>query len=94
VYGPVTSPKITNGATGEFLNVNVTLNSSSDHLQIQYAKDYLSVTLNGVSVLNKVSSDSTYFKIHKGGNGISLTGTSISSGSYCTVTYYDAYSLA
>jgi hypothetical protein len=94
VYGPVTNPKITNGATGEFLNVNVTLSSSSDHLQIQYSKDYLSVTLNGVSVLNKVSSDSTYFKIHKGGNGISLTGTSISSGSYCTVNFYDGFSLA
>lgn len=94
VYGPVTTPVITNGATGEFLKVAVTLNSSSDHLQIQYAKDYLAVTLNGVSVLNKVSSDSTYFKIHPGGNGISLTGSSISSGSYCTVTYYDGYSLA
>lgn len=94
VYGPVTSPRITNGATGEYLNVDVTLNSSSDHLQIQYAKDYLAVTLNGVSVLNKVSTNSTYFKIKPGGNGISLTGTSISAGSYCTVSYYDGYSLA
>lgn len=94
IYGPVTSPKLTNGATGEFINVDVTLSSSSDHLQIQYAKDYLAVTLNGVSVLNKVSSDSSYFKIKPGGNGISLTGTSISSGSYATVAYYDGYSLA
>jgi hypothetical protein len=94
VYGPVTNPIITNGQTGEFLQVNQTLNSSSDHLQIQYAKDYLSVTLNGVSVLSSVSTSSTYFKIHPGGNGIALTGSSISSGSYATVTYYDGYSLA
>jgi hypothetical protein len=94
VYGPVNTPQLTNGATGEFLKVAVTLSSTSDHLQIQYAKDYLAVTLNGVSVLNKVSSDSTYFKIKPGGNGISLTGSSISAGSYATVAYYDGYSLA
>lgn len=94
VYGPVTNPVVTNGATGEFLEVVCTLNSPSDHLQIQYAKDYLSVTVNGVNNLKNVSTDSTYFKIHPGGNGISLTGSSISSGSYATVTYYDGYSLA
>lgn len=94
IYGPVTNPIITNGATGEFLNVGVTLNSSSDHLQIQYGKDYLAVTLNGINSLNKVSNDSTYFKIQPGGNGVSLTGSSIASGSYATVTYYDGYSLA
>lgn len=94
VYGPVTNPKITNGATGKFIQVNVTLNSSTDHLQIQYGKDYLSVTLNGVNDLQNVTTDSTYFKIKPGGNGISLTGTSISSGAYATVAYYDGYSLA
>jgi hypothetical protein len=94
VYGPVTNPKITNGATGDFIQVNVTLNSSSDHLQIQYGKDYLAVTLNGTSVINDVTTDTTYFKIKPGGNGISLTGSSISSGSYATVNYYDGYSLA
>lgn len=94
VYGPVTNPKITNGATGEFIQVNCTLNSSTDHLQIQYAKDYLSVTVNGVNNLQNVTSDSTYFKLKPGGNGISLTGSSISSGSYATVAYYSGYSLA
>jgi hypothetical protein len=94
VYGPVTTPVITNNKTGEFIKVNATLNSATDHLQIQYAKDYLSVTLNGVNYLKNVTSDSTYFKIHPGGNGISLTGSSISSGSYATVNYYDGFSLA
>jgi hypothetical protein len=94
VYGPVTTPILTNGTTGEFIKVAATLNSSSDHLQIQYGKDYLSVTLNGTNILKNVSSDSTFFKIKVGGNGISLTGSSISSGSYATVNYYDGYSLA
>jgi hypothetical protein len=94
VYGPVNTPVITNTRTGEFLKVAVNLTSPSDHLQIQYNKDYLSVTFNGVNNLRNVSSDSTYFKIKPGGNGISLTGSTIASGSYATVTYYDGYSLA
>lgn len=94
VYGPVTTPVITNGATGEFLKIAVTLNSPTDHLQIQYNKDYLSVTLNGVNSLQYISTDSTYFKIQPGGNGISLSGSSISSGSYATLNYFDGYSLA
>lgn len=94
VYGPVTNPKITNNKTGEFIQVNVSLGSSTDHLQIQYSKDYLSVTLNGVNNLKNVSTDSTYFKLKPGGNSISLTGTSISSGAYATVQGFDGYSLA
>lgn len=94
VYGPVTNPKIINNATGEYILVNCTLNTSSDHLQIQYNKDYLSITVNGVNNLQNLSAGSTYFKIRRGSNVISLTGTSISSGSYATVTYYDGYSLA
>lgn len=94
VYGPVTNPQVTNGATGQFIQVNCTLNTSTDHLQIQYNKDYLSVTVNGVNNLQNVTNGSTYFKIQPGGNVISLTGSSISSGSYATVDYLDAYSLA
>ena len=94
VYGPCTTPVITNTKTGEFLKVAVTLSSPSDHLQIQYGKDFLSVTLNGVNTIKNVSSDSTYFKIQPGGNNIALTGSSISSGSYATLTYYDGYSLS
>lgn len=94
VYGPVTSPVVTNNKTGEFIKVNVTLGSPTDHLQIQYAKDYLSITLNGVNNIRNLTSDSTYFKLKPGGNSISLTGSSISSGAYATVTGYDGYSLA
>lgn len=94
VYGPVTNPQVINNRTGEYLLVNCTLNTSSDHLQIQYGKDYLNVVVNGVNNLQNVSAGSTYFKIKPGTNVISLTGTSISSGSYATVTYYDGFSLA
>lgn len=94
IYGPVTNPKITNGATGDYISVTCTLNSSTDHLQIQYGKDYLGIYLNGVSQLQNLITGSTFFKLIPGGNGISLTGSSISSGSYATVTGYDGFSLA
>ena len=94
VYGPCTNPIVSNGATGEYISVTCVLNSASDHLQIQYGKDYLSITVNGVNNLQNKISGSTFFKIHPGDNVISLTGSSISSGSYATVTYYDGYSLA
>lgn len=94
VYGPITNPKITNGSTGEYIQVNAVLNSSTDHLQVQYGKDYLSVTLNGVNYLNQKSTDTTFFKIQPGGNTISITGSSIGTAAYVTVDWYDGYSLA
>lgn len=93
VYGPVTNPTITNLATGEFITVNVTLSSTSDVLLIQYAKDNFIITKNGVNVASLLTATSTLFKIHPGGNNIQLSG-SLSTGAYCTVQYYDSWSLA
>lgn len=94
VYGPVTNPTVTNAATGESIQVNCTLNTITDHLQIQYNKDYINVVVNGVNNIQNVTNASAWFKIHPGGNIISLRGSSISSGAYATVDYYDGYSLA
>lgn len=94
VFGPVNTPTITNTKTGEFITVNVSLASSSDSLLIIYDKDTLKVTLNGVSVVGKVTTSSTYFKIHPGDNIIQLSGASVSTGAYAVVSYRDAYALA
>lgn len=93
VYGPVTNPIITNGATGEFIQVNVTLSSMSDVLAITYSKDSFSITKNGVNVANLLTSASTLFKIHPGNNTITLGGA-LSTGAYCTVQFYDSWPLA
>lgn len=93
VYGPVNSPKISNTATGEY--IEVTTNVGADEvLSIAYDKDSLSVTKEGVSVLHLVTDNSTYFKLQPGGNPIQLTGSSISDGAYVTVTYRDAWPLS
>lgn len=93
IKGPVSSPRITNTTTGEYIQVGVNLATSSNELIIAYDKDSLIVTLDGVSVINQVTTGSTYFKIPPGSNIFSLTGSSISDGSYAVVSFYDGYSL-
>jgi hypothetical protein len=93
VYGPVTNPKITNTATGKYIQVNVTLNSTSDYLHIQYDKDTLIATLNGNSVMSNITTDSTQFKIVPGDNPIQLSGASVGVGSYALLAYRDSFAL-
>lgn len=93
IYGPVNAPKITNSATGEFIQVNTNLASSSNQLVIAYDKDSLSVEADGVNVLDDVTTTSTWFKLQPGTNILTLTGSSISSGAYATVSYYDGFAL-
>lgn len=94
IYGSITNPVITNGATGEYIECDVTLSADTDVLTIQYSGDSLSVTLNGNSVIQYVTNVSTYFKIGPGVNTIQLTGQTVSTGAYAELSYYDAYSLA
>lgn len=95
VYGPVTNPKITNTATGEFIEFsNTTLSSQSDILSIAYDKDSLAVTLNGVNYLHLITNASTYFKLQPGSNVVQLSGASVGSGAYLTVSYRDGWPLA
>lgn len=94
IIGPVNSPKITNTTTGEYIQVNVNLATASNELIIAYDKDTLIVTLDGVSVVNQVTTNSDYFKIQPGNNIFSLTGSSISTGSKADITFYDAFPLS
>lgn len=93
VVGPINNPTITNTTTGEYITVSTNLATSSDVLVITYDKDTLSVTSNGVSVLSNVTTASTYFKLEPGDNTITLTGSTIGSGAYVSVAYYDSWSL-
>jgi hypothetical protein len=94
IHGPVNSPRITNTTTGEYIQVGVNLGSTSNELVISYDKDSLSVELDGVPVLNQVTSASTFFKLQPGGNEFTLTGSSISDDAYATISFYDGWSLS
>lgn len=91
VKGPVTNPVVTNLATGEFIEVDVTLNSSSDQLNIIYDRDTFDINLNGTGVINKLNSSSTLFKIHPGTNTIQLSGQSVGTGAVAQVDYYSGW---
>lgn len=94
IHGPINNPTVTNTSTGEYITVSQNLSSSSNVLTITYDKDSLSIDLDGNSVLSSVTSASTYFKLQPGANTITLTGSTISSGAYVVVNYYDAYALS
>lgn len=94
INGPTNTPKVINTTTGEYIEVNTNLATSSNVLRISYDKDSLSVEADGVSVINNVTAASTYFKLQPGGNQIELTGSSIGSGSYVQLSYRDAYPLS
>lgn len=94
IYGPVTNPVFTNTSTGEYLSVAVTLSSVSDVLHFEYNNTKQVVTLNGNSVVNKVSIDSTYWKVHPGNNVIQLGGSSVGTGAYANLSYRSGYALA
>lgn len=93
INGPVNNPKITNTTTGEYIQVNVNLTTSSNQLVIAYDKDSLRVELDGDSVLDEVTSASTYFKIPPGSNIFQLTGSSISDDAVAVVSFRDGYGL-
>jgi hypothetical protein len=94
IFGPVNNPKVTNSATGEYIQVNCNLATAANNLVIQYDKDSLRVELDGISQLQNVTSGSSYFKLQPGSNIIQLTGSSIASGSYTITSFYDGYSLS
>lgn len=93
IYGPVNTPKLTNSATGEYIQVANNL-IANDDLSIAYDKDNLIVELNGNSVMSNVTSTSTFFKIQPGSNPLILSGSSISTGAYATLSYRHGWPLS
>lgn len=94
VYGPVNKPRITNSTTGEYLEFNTNLATSNDVLTINYDQDTCTATVGGNSVLNTQTSGSTYFKLIPGINNFTLSGLSMGSGAYATISAYSAWPLS
>lgn len=94
IYGPITNPKINNSISGKFIQANVTLNSSTDVLHIEYNNSKLIATVNGNNVVQNITTSSNYFKIEPGSNIITLSGATIGTGAYAVLAYRDGYALA
>lgn len=94
VNGPITNPTVTNVTTGEYITVNVTLNSTSDQLNILYNATTQEITLNGVNVANSLGTGSTLFKIPPGTSLIQLSGSSVGTGAVAEVEFYSGWALS
>lgn len=94
IYGPCSKPKIVNRRTGEYIELDVNLPTSSSAAIITYDQDSLSVTANNVNAYGKITSGSKLFKLKPGDNELTFTGASVGVGSYCTVSWFDAWPLS
>lgn len=94
VTGPISNPRITNTTTGQYIEVDVNLATSSDTLVINYDQDTLSITQAGNSVLSNLTSGSTLFKLGAGTSQLTLSGATVGTGAYATVSALPAWSLS
>lgn len=94
IYGPCSKPRITNTKTGEFIELDINLPTNSDAALISYDQDSLAVTSMNQNIYGKLTSSSTLFKIKPGSNPLTFTGASVGSGSYATVSFFDAWPLS
>lgn len=93
VVGPVTNPTISL-SNGQFITVNVTLNTTSDQLNLTYSKTSQDINLNGTNVANNVASGSTLFKVPPGTTTMTLSGTSVGTGAFAEIQYYSGWELS
>lgn len=94
IYGPCSRPKVVNRRTGEYIELDINLPTSSDAAIISYDQDSLSVTAMNQNAYGKLTSGSTLFKIKPGENPMTFTGASVGAGAYCNVAFFDAYPLS
>jgi hypothetical protein len=93
IYGPINQPQISNVTTGEYLRVNTNLPTISDSLIITFDQDTPpSITQAGVSKYDSLAG--TLFKLKPGINNLTLSGQSVGSGAYATVSALPAYPMS
>lgn len=94
IYGPCSKPKIANLKTGEYIELDINLPSSSDAALISYDQDSLQVTASNQNVYGKLTAGSTLFKLKPGDNQLTYTGASVGTGSRATISFYDSWPIS
>lgn len=94
INGPINRPKLTNTTSGEYIEVDVNLATTGDSLIIIYDQDTVSIAQAGISKFNKLTSGSTLFKIKPGTNDFTLTGSTVGSGAYASLSFNAAWPLS
>ena len=94
INGPVSKPKITNRTTGESIELDINLTSSSSSCTITYDQDSVEIVADNQNVYGKLTSTSKLFKIVPGSNDLTFTGASIGTGATCRVSWHDAWAMS
>lgn len=94
IIGPISRPKITNVTTGEYIEFDTNLPTSSDGIAIQYDADSISMTRNGANIYGSLTAGSSLFRLRPGINTFTLTGTSVGTGASAAVTASDAWPIS
>lgn len=88
--GEVVNPKIINTYTGEYIGVNDTL-EGNDSVVITTVKGQKSITKNGVNIINKIMTGSTFLQLVTGANEYTIQADSGIDDVYFTLTYKRLY---
>ena len=82
----VVNPKVVNADTGEYIGINDTL-SANDEVIINTNKGQKSIKKNGVNIINKIMTGSTFLQLESGENAFNLQATSGASNVYLRLEY-------
>lgn len=82
----VTNPKVVNADTGEYIGINDTL-TANDEVIINTNKGQKSITKNGVNIINKIMTGSTFLQLESGVNAFNLQAASGASNIYLQLEY-------
>lgn len=88
--GEVTNPQIYNTATGEFIGINDTL-QGNDEVIINTIRGQKTITKNGVNIIDKIMSGSTFLQIGIGQNEFTINAQSGMDNVYFTLTFKQKY---
>lgn len=88
--GEVVNPRIANTQTGEFIGINDTL-QGNDEVIINTIKGQKTITKNGVNIIDKIMSGSTFLQIATGNNEFTISARSGINNVYFTLTYKQKY---
>lgn len=94
ITGPISKPKIVNMTSGQFMEFDLNLTSTSDNIVIVYDQKSLSMTSNGVNVYGKLTQGSTPFKIMPGPVVFAMSGQSVGAGAQATISFLPAWPLS
>jgi hypothetical protein len=95
ITGPITTPRITNSTTGEYIELSgINLSTVNDSVILTYDQDSIALTQAGNSIFNSLTSGSTLFTISPGTNSLTLTGATVGTGATATVSINSTWALS